>query len=57
MGGDELRGEEVALGLGALDLRVRERYERDLADGEAGLDELIRGLREAAGRAVPQGAE
>ena len=36
---------------------IRERYERDLAEGEAGLDELIRGLREAAGRAEPQGAE
>jgi hypothetical protein len=36
---------------------IRERYEDDLADGEAALDDLIRGLREAAGRAEPQGAE
>jgi len=35
---------------------IRERYERDLAGGEAAMDELIRGLREASGRAVPQGA-
>lgn len=35
---------------------IRDRYERDLAGGEAALDELIRGLRDAAGRAEPQGA-
>ena len=30
---------------------IRARYERDVADGDAGLDELIRALRDAAGRA------
>jgi hypothetical protein len=29
---------------------IRERYEREPADGEVGMEDLIRGLREAAGR-------
>jgi len=35
---------------------IRGRYEENLVEGEASLDELIRGLREAAGRPAPAGA-
>ena len=35
---------------------IRERYARDVPDGDAGLDDLIRALREAAGRAPQAGA-
>jgi hypothetical protein len=36
---------------------IRARYEENLAEGEARMEELIAGLREAAGRPAPAGAE
>ena len=36
---------------------IRARYEHDVAQGEAMMEKLIHGLREAAGRPAPAGAE
>lgn len=36
---------------------IRARYEHDVAEGEAMMEKLILGLREAAGRPLPAGAE